>query len=210
MNRFEKPIEGENIRYEDETKKKGLYDVSTGINVHSPWEGVVQDVPSKCNGYLKIKHNVENEIFYSNFCNLEKHKVSFGNNVRKGSKIGETGNEKLSFWITNDKDKKQSIDDFFKGAIVTSSIETKPSEKEKQERDKEKEISKNLQKQEKKQEKKQSEKYKEPKTSGSSERIDKEFDKGSELLGLRLMAAPFTIVGSALKEEIDRIKQLLK
>jgi hypothetical protein len=204
---FKKPIEDKDISYESVSKNKGTYDVSQGINVFSPYNGVVEDVPSKCNGYLKIKHDVENETFYSNFCNLDKQKVTFGHRVSKGTKIGETGSEKLIFWITNNKDKKQSIEDAFKGTLVTSELNQKSSEQDKKPSDKDLEKEKK-QKERKEKDNVKKEKNKEPKTSSPRSNVD--FDKDSELLGLRFMAAPFTIVGNALKEEIERIKQLLK
>jgi len=201
-NKFNSPIKGEYISYEDSsTKKEGKYRVFPSTMVFAPFDGDVVTPKKNCNNAFRIRHQVNNETYYSNFCNLGKQNPSF-RFVRKDTKIGETENENLEYWITNDRNEKQNIGKFFLG-FSSSSDKSKDDTKSKETK---------KPKEDKSKENKQKEK-KEPKTTDSSTTDEYPPTPFFDLLLSPLALVPkFNMKGSTpyLKENIERIKQLMK
>jgi|688.fasta_scaffold247925_2 hypothetical protein len=188
MDRFISPIDGEIIKIDDPDNQKGKYVVRDVRNVLCPYDGEIVDSQGlNCKNSFKIKHEIGEDVFYSNFCNLDNQIYSIGHSVRQGKKIGETTNENLEYWITNKKKEKQNINSFFRGVKSSDKKEDKKEDK----------------KQDKKQTSKSSSSY--PTTP-----IDGKIRPRSEFL----FATPFTlvpkIIKGALKEELNRIKELMK
>lgn len=198
MPKFSQPIEGVQIKFEDFDFQKGTYETPKNIIVRAPFDGEIVDPSTKvsCDGKFRIKHKLGEKVFFSNFCNLPSNTTTHnvGSFVRQDSKIGETGTEKLVYWITNEDNKKQNIKSFFAGNILTS---TEPSDKKKEEKPSEKK------KEEKKSEQpKQEKKEKKPET--------KTFDSGPKSVKVHPFLDILTLPLRPLQEEIERIKQLLK
>lgn len=198
MIKFSQPIDGGQIKFEDFSGLKGSYNPGSNVIVRAPFDGEVVEpsVRETCEGKFKIKHKLGEKVFFSNFCNLPSKTTTHspGSFVRKDSKIGETDKEKLVYWITNEDNKKQDIESFFYGNIITS---TETSDKKKEEKPTEK------RKEEKKPEKpKQEKKEKEVKT--------KSYDSGPKSVKVHPFLDILTLPLRPLQEEVTRIKQLMK
>lgn len=198
MIKFSQPIEGSQIKFDDFDTQKGSYEVTPNTIVRSPFDGEVVEPSQRitCEGKFKIKHKIGEKIFFSNFCNLPSRTTihSLGSFVRQDSKIGNTGQEKLVYWITNEDNKKQDIKSFFYGNIIGT---TEPSDKKKEEKPTEKK------KEEKKPEQvKQEKKDKEPKI--------KSYDSGPKSVKVHPFLDILTLPLRPLQEEITRIKDLMK
>ena len=211
MDKFNSPIEGERLEFDDVNVQKGKYVVQQGTIVKCPFDGVVVDASNlTCNGKLKIQHKIGEDIFYSNFCNLDSQIYSDGNDVKKNRKIGETGKDNLEYWITNKSNKKQDIKSFFSGAFFTSmSTDDKKETTKKDDRDayeikKEKERNQQRNKEEKNKEKNKD------KTKFDSSSSDGKITAQSPNIFLDPFLLPFGAINKVLKEEVDRIKQLMK
>lgn len=78
--------------------------------VYSPYDGVVvSNYDTKCgSGYLLIQHTIQDNKYYSEFCNIGKVVVRKNDSVMKGSIIGYslTSNDEVNYSILNDKNKK--------------------------------------------------------------------------------------------------------
>lgn len=213
MEKFKKPIEGIKIQYETTEYEKSFYDPNPGLNVVCPFDGkVVEAVKLTCNGKFRIEHEVNNGKFYSNFCNLSGPKIYFpGNDVTEGKKIGETGNDKLEYWITNERDKKQNIKEFF--TTVVSNKTKKEDSKTKEEKEKEKKKKEEEEKKNKQtNKKKESDNLKSSSKSYDSDGVNVSniVTKDSRLPFTDLFLSPFGLVSKIVKEDIERMKKLMK
>jgi hypothetical protein len=110
----------------------------------SPYEGVVVAIYNKkCSGYLLIKHIINNEEYYSEFCEIPKVIVGKNDYVKKGQTIGYFLSDTDYVTYTLYSSNKTQIDPtpFFKGFTIKSnqsnnSQYTKPDKhKEKQSSD---------------------------------------------------------------------------
>ena len=60
-------------------------------SIYSPYPGVVNKTYSDdCEGFIEIKHEIEDSTYYSIFCNVDKIIVRQGDIVRSGDVIGHT------------------------------------------------------------------------------------------------------------------------
>lgn len=91
----------------------------------SPYNGVViYDQTPNCRNQIKIKHLIDEDVFYSVFCNVENINVSYGENVRQGNIIGKFSNDIIEFFIVNENDSKQDLSNFFNKKEKKSSKST--------------------------------------------------------------------------------------
>jgi len=215
MSKFEKPIEGEIIKYESTEYKKSFYDLGPGLIVKSPFEGkVVEATKLSCTGKFRIEHEVNDSVFYSNFCNLNGgyQIYSEGHNLIQGKKIGETGNDKLEYWITDKRNEKQDIKTFFSN--VTSNRKNREEKNKKEEEGKKK-------KEEDEKKKKQSENKNKRESDNTKTSSKTSYDSGGSTSSTivtkdtpmpftDLFSIPINLIHKTLKEDIQRIKQLMK
>lgn len=98
----------------------------------NPYDGVVVfDRTPSCEGLIKIKHEYNGDIFYSEFCNVGKSFVSSGDRLRQGQNIGYFTDDKIEYSIKNDDGKKLDVSKFMNG------FENKKEEPKKEEPKKE-------------------------------------------------------------------------
>jgi len=97
-----------------ESQKVAELSSSPNTKIVSPYEGIVVfDQTPNCRNYIKIKHMFDENIFYSVFCDVENINVSYGEKVKQGAMIGKFSDDKIKFYIVDDKDSKQQLSNFF-------------------------------------------------------------------------------------------------
>ena len=106
--------------YSQKTRSSIVLSKSMG-KLFSPYDGVVVAIYNKkCSGYLLIKHTINNEEYYSEFCNIPKVVVGKNDYVKKGQTIGyflsDTDYVNYTLYSSN----RSQIDPtpFFKGFTV--------------------------------------------------------------------------------------------
>jgi hypothetical protein len=103
----------------------------------NPYNGVVVfDRTPSCENSIKIKHEYNGEHIYSEFCNVGKTFVSSGDRLKQGDTIGYFTDDRISYSIKTDDDKKQDVSKYMNG------FESKKEESKKE--DPKKEEPKNL------------------------------------------------------------------
>lgn len=82
--------------------------------LYAPSGGVViEELRPKCNNQIKIKHLVGEDIVFSVFCGVENIIVSNGDRIKSGEAIGSFGNDKIKYFIVDSNDKKIPISPYF-------------------------------------------------------------------------------------------------
>lgn len=124
--KFSNPIPGSKVKTSAFSKTVELSSFPND-SVLSPYDGIVVDYnPSTCGGYMKIKHVINNEVYFSEFCNLVSSGALFsGSKVREGQTIGQIGTNNIEFTIIDSNGTKQNVVDFLSG------VSKKDSEKNK-------------------------------------------------------------------------------
>ena len=172
------------------TSKKIYYLPYVNEKIVSPKQGTVVKVDqNECGGNVMIEHIIDSQKYYSNICHISKINVVQGMRINENEIIGFAGSDLVEFSLLDSFGDKVSIDGVFE--------QKKEEKKEKKERKEKTELN--------------------PMQS-KSENLPTIY-KGA----LDLLASPFTLIGSALsspfkkkdkdkeiKEEIERIKQLIK
>ena len=173
----------------------------------APFNGLINNVDLSEKS-IEIEHNVNGSKVYSKINGIVNPYVNKGYKVSQNDIIGFVGDEPIKYSITDRMGFKQNLDSFFKD--LTNKKQTGDDEKKQKEVDS------------KEKENKEKEKLS----------IDLGLSKDEQLPGLyrgmmNLFAAPFSVVGSALKgnlikrkkseekeekinEDIQRIKKLIK
>lgn len=106
-----------NGTYSHKTKSSVIQTNSRG-KLYCPYVGVVVGTyNSKCSGYLLIKHLINNDVYYSEFCGIPKVLVGKNDMVRAGQTIGYFLNDTDNVNYTLFSLKHNEIDPrpFFKG-----------------------------------------------------------------------------------------------
>jgi|LauGreDrversion4_2_1035121.scaffolds.fasta_scaffold02240_14 hypothetical protein len=185
---FINPVKGSSVNKDGFSKKVKIKSFTPNDFVLSPYDGEIIEISNKCDGNMVIKHDVDGDIYYSNFCKIQPSTNLTGIKVSKGQKIGTINGETLLYYLEDESGDKKDLDYFMFGS-------TQKSDK----------------KNDKESDKKSSNKIELPKSSKYPERIG-----GSVLRGL---LSPFGVINKMLnpkkeednlKEEINRIKELLK
>lgn len=180
-----KPV-GYNQNYNPRTNTTSIKSINLG-RIYSPYVGVVNDTHSdKCEGYVEIKHVIDDSTYYSKFCNIDKLVVSRGDKVKSGDVIGYTKqkDEDVVYILSNDDKNINPINYFRNNNFISNKDNDIPEKDNKKE------------KESKKQE------HKPTKVSNS--------DKPSGRLLSNLLLSPLNFVGDNLEKGIDSVKDEFK
>jgi hypothetical protein len=93
-------------------KAKNIFSVKPGMNMICPEEGKVLNISDskECSRGILIKHSVDNQDYYSKFCNVRP-KVTQGELVPKGRSVG-VANENATIQIFDKKQKAINLTNF--------------------------------------------------------------------------------------------------
>jgi len=82
----------------------------------NPYDGVIVfDRTPSCENFIKIKHEFNGDDIYSEFCNVGKSFVSPGDRIKQGQIIGHFTDDRISYSIKNNDDKKLDVSTYMKG-----------------------------------------------------------------------------------------------
>ena len=82
----------------------------------NPYDGVIVfDRTPSCENFIKIKHEFNGDDIYSEFCNVGKSFVSPGDKIKQGQIIGHFTDDRISYSIKNNDDKKLDVSTYMKG-----------------------------------------------------------------------------------------------
>lgn len=111
-------------------KSKNIFSVKSGMNMLCPEDGKVLNISDSkdCSKGILIKHSVDNQDYYSKFCNLRP-KVTQGESVPKGRSVG-VANENATIQIFDRKQKAINLTNFVNTAN-DEDISRDPKRKEK-------------------------------------------------------------------------------
>jgi hypothetical protein len=107
MNTYIDPIPYGNKK--TKTKDSITYTSYQGDRIISPFDGEVVSSIEKCRNGISIKHNIENETIYSNFCNLDNISVTIGQKIYQGKSIGIFSSDDIEFTITDKNGNRKNI-----------------------------------------------------------------------------------------------------
>ncbi len=176
-----KPV-GYNQNYNPRTNTTSIKSINLG-RIYSPYEGVITKTRSnECDGYVEIKHVIDDSTYYSIFCNIDKLVVSRGDKVNSGDVIGYTKqkDEDVSYVLSDDDKKINPINYFRNNNFISNNDKDKPK--------KEKESKKQ-----------------EPK----AKKISNSDEPSGRLLS-NLLLSPLNFVGDNLEKGIDSVKDEFK
>ena len=129
--KFEKPV----LHGREKTirEKKIIYEPASDDYIVAPYDGIIDEVyeglRENRNGFIKIKHSVNGETYYSEITGLKDIKTQRGVDVRKKEKLARTGSYDVEYEIKNRSNDKVSLGPFFTGAMgETGSKELKKSD----------------------------------------------------------------------------------
>ena len=102
----------------------------TNTYIVSPYDGIVKsNYSNKCNsGYILIQHLIQDNTYYSQFCNVGKVLVSKNDVVKKGTTIGIilTPSDEITYTLLNENLKKINPTIFFNG-FKPQTVKTQPT-----------------------------------------------------------------------------------
>jgi hypothetical protein len=118
--KFSNPIPGSKVKTSTFSKTVELSSFQNDLVV-SPYDGtIVDNNPNTCGGNMVIKHVVDNETYFSEFCNLISPSTLFsGVKIRQGQTIGQSGSNNVEYTIKNSRGKKEDVEEFFSGSDKT-------------------------------------------------------------------------------------------
>lgn len=219
-NKFISPIQDEEISFRDiNSPKDGIFK-SNNTNIVCPYDGVVVDTGilergrhEGCkDGYYRIEHMIDDKIFYSNFCNISPKTIIHPPNsiIKKRKKIGETERDNLYYWITDKENNKKNIINFLKGKVVSDTIISKPEDEKNKEEKKDNNKKEEEKKINKNKENKNTDNIPQQTSSSGYKKLTAQDYQKTPHPGMDLMTLPIRMLGNVLKEEISRIKELMK
>ena len=180
-----KPV-GYNQTYNPRTNTTLIKSINLG-RIYSPYAGVVNDTHSdKCEGYIEIKHVIDDSTYYSIFCNIDKLVVSRGDKVKSGDVIGYTKqkDEDVVYALSNDDKNINPINYFRNNNFISNNDKDKPEKDNKKE--------------------------KEPKKQESKPKKVSNSDEPSGRVLSNLLLSPLNFVGKNLEKGIDTVKDELR
>jgi len=93
-------------------------------NLRSPYAGEITiDDPSDCNGKLQIKHQVDGQIIYTEFCGVSS-TLPTGGRVSNGEKIGKAKDDTVEMTIRDSSLRPINHVPFFSDIPTTDSTQT--------------------------------------------------------------------------------------
>jgi hypothetical protein len=113
--------------------KKIIYNPESDDFIIAPYDGVIDEIQEGLrenrNGFIRIKHSVDGETYYSEISGLKDITTQRGVDVSQKDKLSRTGNYLVEYEIKNKSKDKVSIGPFFTGDIGgKSSKELKKSD----------------------------------------------------------------------------------
>jgi septal ring factor EnvC (AmiA/AmiB activator) len=132
MDNFINPLSNTIKKYQGQSDGEYFVEFinSSGLPVLSPYDGIVTNTRETNSGYkIKILHSVNNESIETTFENLSSINVSSGQRISKGDRVGMTGNKRVKLYIFNkntnrtEKPKKWLPEPFVTQTDTTSSEE---------------------------------------------------------------------------------------
>jgi hypothetical protein len=114
--------------------KKWIYEPSSYDFIIAPYDGVIDEVTNgvvdNCNGFLKIKHIIDGDEYYSEICNFKDASIHRGVNIKQGDKIAQTSSENVKYEIKNKGKEKIVIIPFFDGSMESAGHKKEVNSKE--------------------------------------------------------------------------------
>jgi len=113
--------------------KKIIYKPESDDYIIAPYDGTIDEIQEGLrenrNGFIRIKHSVDGETYYSEISGLKDITTQRGVDVSQKDKLSRTGNYDVEYEIKNKSKDKVSIGPFFMGDIGgKSSKELKKSD----------------------------------------------------------------------------------
>jgi hypothetical protein len=113
--------------------KKIIYNPESDDYIIAPYDGTIDEIQEGLrenrNGFIRIRHSVDGETYYSEISGLKDIMTQRGVNVSQKDKLSRTGNYLVEYEIKNKSKDKVSIGPFFTGDIGgKSSKELKKSD----------------------------------------------------------------------------------
>lgn len=171
--------------------------------VISPEDGVIYETKSdECDGMIKIEHSYGSKKIYSKICKCSNIDVSIGNSVRQGEKIGTIQGNIVEL----------TFEDSFSSTIAPYSLLALGLDDNKKEKGKEGQKGlgePELEKEKKKQKEPSDEYYSSKREYNPDKKIPNPF-LDALLLPFHFVDAALGSKGKKLKEEINRINELIK
>ena len=98
---------------------------SSNDKIKSPISGVIQNYSynSECKNQVSVKHTINNQTFYLEYCGIKNVSVSRGDNVSKGTTIGTTDSD-VEVYFYNESGRKQYIEDVLNQESTSKSSST--------------------------------------------------------------------------------------
>lgn len=112
--KFINPVTGSQVKG-SVLSKKVTFDAPKGNKVIVPYDGkVTTHSENNCSGNVTLQHNINGEIYYSFFCNVDKDRSAVGT-LSKGESLGEVGSSNVTLQIINSDGKKEETGKFLSG-----------------------------------------------------------------------------------------------
>jgi hypothetical protein len=101
--------------------KKIIYNPESDDFIIAPYDGTIDEIQEGLrenrNGFIRIKHSVDGETYYSEISGLKDITTQRGVDVSQKDKLSRTGNYVVEYEIKNKSKDKVSIGPFFTGDI---------------------------------------------------------------------------------------------
>lgn len=117
--KFIEPVLGS--KTSSSSSKSFIYNSYSGDRIISPYDGEVVSVSdTECGGNIRLKHNFNGKIIYSNFCGVGRSNVLSGQNVYQSKIIGTFGDKEVKFEVIDKDGYKQNISSLMSGEKITN------------------------------------------------------------------------------------------
>ena len=96
--------------------KKYVYEPESDDRIIAPYDGVVNEIDnSKCNGFIRLQHYVNGNIYYSEICGINSSDIliSIGMKVSQGEMLSKCGSENIIYEIKDSRYEKLPLMTFF-------------------------------------------------------------------------------------------------
>ena len=103
MKKFIKPVL--HGRVKEAKDKKIIYEPESDDFIVAPYDGIIDEIQEGLrenrNGFIRIKHSVDGETYYSEISGLKDITTQRGVDVRQKDKLSRTGNYDVEYEIKN-------------------------------------------------------------------------------------------------------------
>jgi hypothetical protein len=112
--KFNNPVEGSDLKGSIFSKKV-TFDAPSGTKVVMPYAGrVISHQKNTCKDNVSLQHNINGETYYSFFCNVIKDPSAVGT-LSEGESLGVVGSSNTTLEILNSNGNKLDTETFFSG-----------------------------------------------------------------------------------------------